>query len=440
LDRFNYVSGRLHCESVDVNELADRVGTPFYLYSKSTFLDHLERLTTAFRDLNPLVCYSIKNCANINIIRLLVDHGAGVDVVSGGELYRALEAGADASKVVFAGVGKTDGEIHQALEAGVGWINVESEEEFENVRAIATAMGCAARAALRINPDVYDPGTHEKATTGKSRTKFGVDLDRALRFFETYGGDPHLPLSGLHMHLGSPIYSSQTYVRAITKMLSLREQLEGSGHRIEMINIGGGYVAHYDGQEEVQTWDEYGDQIVPLLRPFVDRGGRIILEPGRSISANAGVLISRVQYKKVGGGKTFLILDTGMSHLIRPTLYGAYHFIWPTSVPPELVPTSRRSDPGLGGLETYDVVGPICESGDYLARNRELPPVSRGDLLCIFTAGAYGMVMASQYNSIPRPPEILVDGRSAKLIRRRENYEDLIDPERQVVELSSNAQ
>lgn len=435
MDRFSYLAGRLHCEDVDVGELANRVGTPFYLYSKSTFLDHLERFTTAFRDLDPLICYSIKNCANINIIRLLVEQGAGIDVVSGGELYRALEAGADASRIVFAGAGKSDDEIRHALASGVGWMNVESEEEFENARAIAAGMGRAARVALRVNPDVYDAGTHEKTTTGKSRTKFGVDIDRAPQFFKTYGGDPYLKLSGLHMHLGSPIYSAQTYVRGINKLLGLTEQLEGAGHRIEMIDIGGGFVAHYDGQEEVQTWDAYAAQIVPVLKPFVGRGGRVIMEPGRSISANAGVLIARVQYKKAGGGKTFLILDTGMSHLIRPTLYGAYHFIWPTSVTPEFVPTSRRGDPGLGGLETYDVVGPICESGDYLAHDRPLPPVGRGDLLCVFTAGAYGMVMASQYNATPRPPEVLVDGRSATVIRRRETYEDLVEPERKSVEL-----
>ena len=435
MDHFRYQDGQLYCEDVNVDELAAQIGTPFYLYSKATFEDHYDRFFNAFRELNPLVCYSIKNCGNIHVIDLLVSRGAGIDVVTGGELYRALKGGADASKVVFAGVGKSSSEIRQALEVGVGWLNVESEEECDSIRAIAADVGCTARVALRVNPDVYDAKTHKECATGKADSKFGVDIGRAVQFFETYGNDPHLDLKGIHIHLGSPIHTSAPYVEAITKVLNLVEELAAAGHRIEMLDIGGGYAAHYDGREEARTWDHYASDIVPLLRGFVEQGGQFVIEPGRAISANAGVLISRVQYVKVGVNKRFAILDTGMGHLIRPVLYGAYHFIWPTSVSAEYVPKNRSLDPGVHGLETYDVVGPICEPSDYLARDRALPPVHRGDLLCVFTAGAYGMTMASQYNAIPRPKEVLVESRSAKVIRRGESYDDLIEPELEAHEI-----
>jgi diaminopimelate decarboxylase len=429
MDHFSYQNGQLYCENVNVNDLAMKVDTPFFLYSKATFKDHFARFSNAFRELNPLVCYSIKNCGNIHLINLLVQCGSGIDVVSGGELFRALKGGVDPAKVVFAGVGKTSAEIRQAFEAKVGWLNVESEEEFENARAIAAEMQCEAKVALRINPNVYDPETHDKCATGKKDSKFGVDIARAKHFFETYSNDPFLKLRGLHIHMGSPIYTSEPYIKGITKILSLIEELEKVGHKIEMIDIGGGFIAHYDGQEKVLNWDEYASDIVPLLQPFVAGGGQVILEPGRSISANAGVLISRVLYKKVGVEKKFVILDTGMGHFIRPSFYDAYHFIWPTKVSREFVPKNRRSDLGVYGLETYDIVGPYCESSDYLAHDRNIPLVHQGDLMCIYTTGAYSMSMSSQYNGRPRPPEVLVDIQTAEIIRKRENYEDLINCE-----------
>ena len=424
MDHFHYRDGELYCEDVRIAQLVARVGTPAYVYSARTFTEHYDRFLEAFAELNPTICYSIKSCGNINLCRLLVDRGAGMDVVSGGELYRARRAGVAMDKVVYAGVGKTDAEIEEALEAGIGYFNIESEAEFENIAAIAAQRRVHARGALRVNPDVADPRTHAKTTTGKKETKFGVDIERAKRFFDRYGRDPYLRLDAIHLHLGSPTYASTPYAEAIGKALSLVADLKLRGLSIATLDIGGGFAADYVTGASL-SWKEYATEMVPLLRPFVRDGGKIILEPGRTISANAGVLVSRVLYVKTGGSKKFVIVDTGMHHLIRPTLYEAYHFIWPVRVRPEHVPAERREHMTLAGLERCDVVGPICESTDYLAKDRELPAVARGDLLCVFSAGAYSMVMASQYNAMPRPPEVLIDGERATIIRRRETYADL---------------
>ena len=428
MDYFHYDDGRLFCEELSVDELAEQVGTPAYIYSQRTFTHHLETITEAFAELDPLVCYSIKSCGNIHILRMLADRGAGMDVVSGGELYRARQAGVDMSKVVFAGVGKTDQEIIDALEAGIGWFNIESEAEFENIAAHAKRLGVTAQAALRINPDV-DAKTHAKTTTGKKETKFGVDIDRARRFFQQYGKDAHLKLNALHLHIGSPIYKVEPYYEAVRKAVSLIDELRDQGFEVETLDIGGGYGADYES-DQTPRYKEYAASIVPLLRDFKQRGGRIILEPGRSVAANAGVLVAQVQYIKQGGAKTFVIVDSGMHHLIRPTLYEAFHFVWPTHVQPGQVPTRRSPQVDVAGLQKCDVVGPICETGDYLAKDRDLPAVSRGARLAVFGAGAYGIVMSSHYNAIPRPPEVLVDGDRATIIRRRETYEDLLAPER----------
>ena len=404
-----------------------------YVYSRRTLEEHYGRLVEAFATLDPLVCYSIKSCGNVHICKLLADQGAGMDVVSGGELFRAKQAGVAMDKVVYAGVGKTDAEIREALEAKIGWFNIESEAEFENIASIAKLMNASSCAALRVNPDV-DPHTHEKTTTGKKETKFGVDLERAYRFFERYGNDRYLRLNAIHLHIGSPVYTTGPYVEAIRRALELIDRLRGDGYTVDTLDIGGGFGADYEtGQSP--SFAAYAADIVPLLKPFREGGGRVILEPGRSIAANAGVLLTRVQYVKIGGSKKFVIIDSGMHHLVRPTLYDSFHFIWPTKVAPMHKPVEgiRREQMDLQGLELCDVVGPICESGDYLAKQRFLPPVARGDLLCVFSAGAYGMVMASQYNAYPRPAEVLVDGEKAVVIRRREVYEDLVAAERDVV-------
>jgi diaminopimelate decarboxylase len=427
MDYFQYRDGCLYCEDTPVHDLAERVGTPVYVYSRRTIEEHYDRLAKAFAPLKPVICYSIKSCGNIHICKLLADKGAGMDVVSGGELHRAQQSGVPMDKVVYAGVGKTDTEIRKAIECKIGWFNIESEAEFQNIAMIAQQMGATCRGALRVNPDV-DPKTHAKTTTGKKETKFGVDIERALHFFEVYGNNPHCRVNAIHLHIGSPVCTVEPYVKAIEKALELIDDLKTRGVKIEAIDIGGGFGADYEsGQSPLAS--EYAKRIVPLLKGFHQRGGTVILEPGRTIIANAGVLLTRVLYIKLGGRKKFVIVDTGMHHLVRPTMYDAFHFIWPASVAPMHQPPSRGKDLDLPGLEKCDVVGPICESGDFLARDRALPTMARGDIVCVFTAGAYGMAMASNYNAIPRPAEVLVDGEKTTLIRRRETYQDLVAPE-----------
>ncbi len=425
MDDFHYQRGVLHCESVDLPSLAVRFGSPLYIYSKKTLLDHYARFAEAFSPLKAEVCFSVKSCQNLSILRLLKEEGAAFDVVSGGELQRALEVGADPSRIVFAGVGKTDAEIQRALEVGIGWFNVESEAELANVAHIASASGRTARAALRVNPDV-DPKTHVYTTTGKRETKFGVDLERARRVFSEFRDRKGLTLCGIHLHIGSPVNSIEPYVEAIGKGLTLIDGLRGDGHRIEAINIGGGFGAHYVGGEAPPA-SAYAARIVPLLR---DRGLNVLLEPGRSIAANAGVLLTRTLYTKASGDRQFIIVDAAITELIRPALYGSFHFCWPVAPKDGKVPPDRRADLRLAGSQLVDIVGPVCESGDFLAKDRWLPPVSRDDLICIFSTGAYGFTMSSQYNSRPRAAEVLVDGSTAQMIRRREQYDDLVAAER----------
>jgi diaminopimelate decarboxylase len=427
MDRFIYREGHLHCEDVDLEHLAARVGTPAYVYSRSTFEGHYSRLSQAFATLAPTILYSVKSCGNLSLLRLLVGCGAGMDVVSGGELFRATLAGAPAEKIAFAGVGKTDAEIRQALRARIGWINVESEQELEAIERLAREIGVVPTVVVRINPDIVDARTHAKTATGHKGSKFGIDFERIVDVFERFGRSPHLALHGLHFHLGSPLYSGEPHERATGRALDLIETLRQRGFTITTLNIGGGFMADY-GQPTARApeWREYADPILERLRPFVAGGGRLLLEPGRSISANAGVLLTRVLYTKRSGDRDVAVVDTGMNHLIRPALYEAVQFMWPARVAPEFVPPSRDPAMSLPGLRRYDIVGPVCESTDRFAAARPLPPLQPGDLLCIFSAGAYGMVMASQYNAVPRPPEVLVDGTDSTIIRRRETYEDLV--------------
>ncbi len=432
MDHFIYRNGQLFAEDVSIDDLAAKVGTPFYVYSQRTLEDHYDRIAQAFAELDPIICYSIKSCGNVHLCKALADRGAGMDVVSGGELHRAKLAGANMAKVVYAGVGKTDSEIIDAVNAGIGWFNIESEAEFENIAAIAKRLGKTANAALRVNPDVYDSKTHDKTTTGKKETKFGVDIERAKRFFERYGQVESLRLNAIHLHIGSPIYSADPYVAAINKAMQLIDDLRQAGHHVTTLDIGGGFAADYQTGASPLAAD-YAGQIVPLLRDFHAGGGTIILEPGRTISANAGLLVTRVLYLKTGGRKKFVIVDTGMHHLIRPAMYEAFHFIWPTSVAPQHEPNARQETLDLPGLETCEVVGPVCETADAFAKDRALPPVARGDLLAIFTAGAYGMVMASNYNAFPLPAEVLVNGDRATVIRKRQTYDDVTALEREAM-------
>ncbi|MCC5828149.1 MAG: diaminopimelate decarboxylase [Phycisphaeraceae bacterium] len=437
MDHFAYRDNILHAEGVNIEHLAEAVGTPLYVYSAATFVEHFERLRSAFASLSPTICYAVKSCDNLHLLRLLADRGAGMDVVSGGELVRAREAGCPMDRVVYAGVGKTNAEIELALDEGIGYFNIESEAEFENISRIAAARGQVGRAALRINPDVDPKTAHAKTTTGKKESKFGVDIDRARRFFETYGRDKHLKLCALHLHIGSPVYEVEPYVHAIERALGLIADLRDAGLRVEAIDIGGGFGADYQ-TDQTPAYVEYASKIVPLLEPFVGEGGRVLLEPGRTLSANSGILVTRVQYIKTGGSRTFAIIDSGMHHLIRPTLYESWHFIWPVSPEAHHVPEQRVPEMGMDGLETYDVVGPICETGDYLALGRALPPLKRGDLLAVFSAGAYAKVMSSNYNSMPRPVEVMVDGDRATIIRRRETFDDLLGPEREAIAVEAS--
>ncbi|MGH8904453.1 MAG: diaminopimelate decarboxylase [Egibacteraceae bacterium] len=428
VDRFRYQEGVLYCEGSSLQEIATEYGTPVYVYSRNTFREHLAALTRAFVELNPLVCYAIKACSNLHILRELAEGGAGADVVSGGELYRALTSGIPAGQVIFAGVGKSENELREAIEAGIGCVNVESESELESLGRLAADMGRTVRAAIRVNPDVQGHGTPQKTTTGIRGSKFGVDIERVAALFDRSIALTHVDLVGLHVHLGSPIYSPEPYTRALGRILELVDKLRAGGHEVTTVNMGGGFAAEYE-TGLAPAWDDYAAAIVPVLKPFVERGGRVVMEPGRSIAANAGVLLTRVRYIKDAGPHRIAIVDAGMNNLIRAALYDSFHFIWPVRPFGGLIPPSRAGRLELDGLRRYDIAGPICESTDYLARERDLPELAESDLLCVFGAGAYGMAMASQYNSVPRPPEVLVDDDKARLIRRRETYADLVEAE-----------
>jgi diaminopimelate decarboxylase len=430
MDLFEYRQGRLFCEQRPVADLARRYGTPLYVYSAGTLRTHYQKLAAAFAPVRPLICYSVKVCSNIHILRLLAQEGSGFDIVSGGELYRVLEAGGDPAKCCYAGAAKTDAEIRYALEKGIRLFNVESEAELENLARLAAELGKHPRAALRVNPDV-DPKTHRYITTGKKETKFGVDLERAERVFRDFAASPaaqHVALTGIHLHIGSQIKTADPYVQAVTKALSLIGALRAAGLEVSALDIGGGFAADYEDQEALDA-DAFAAALLPLLQTA---GLEIVMEPGRFIAGNSGILVTQVQYVKAGGERRFVLCDSGMHHLIRPALYGSYHHIWPVDPGEKFSPRLRTRDEVFQGMELVDVVGPICESTDFFGKERFLPPVARGDLLAIFSAGAYGMTMASEYNSFPRPPEILVEGAEVRLIRRRGTYADLVAPEKDV--------
>jgi len=426
MDDFRYRNGALYCEDVPVADIAAEAGTPVYIYSAATLLHHYRAIAEAFADLKPLVCFAVKSLSNLSVLKLLTEAGSGFDVVSGGELARVRAVGAEGSKIVYAGVGKTDREIREAIAAGIGLFNVESEAEFENLSRLAGEAGKKVRAALRVNPDV-DPKTHRYTTTGKKESKFGVDIERAERFFRTYGRDAHARLDAIHLHIGSPVYSAQPYVEAITKTLALIDGLRAKGFAVTTLDIGGGFAANYEEDKSPLATD-YAGHIVPLL---LGRDLSVILEPGRQVSCNAGLLLSRVLYVKQGGDRQFVIVDAAMTDLIRPSLYEAQHFIYPAKLADGAEVPPRRIDYAPPGGAKVDIVGGVCETGDFLAKDRVLPPVRRGDLLAVFAAGAYGFVMSSQYNSRPRAAEVLVQGGTWRVVRRRETYEDLFAAERE---------
>lgn len=419
MDFFSYRDGALHAEGAPVAEIVRDVKTPAYIYSKATFLDHYDKLARAFAPLSPLICYSVKANSNLSILKLFKERGSGFDVVSGGELFRTMKIEADPARIVFAGVGKTDEEIRYALRKQVFLFNVESRPELERIHSLAHEMGIRARVALRVNPDV-DPQTHRYIATGKKETKFGIDFaaaEETLRGIQALEG---VELLGLHMHIGSQILDTAPYRSALEKLLDFAERQRAAGLPIQLLNIGGGFGIHYK-EKTAKSADEIAQVFVP---PLAERSYRLLLEPGRFIAGNAGILVTKVLYVKRSGEKRFVICDAGMNDLIRPSLYGSYHRIWPVAAP------AAEDEPGAPpAAGEADVVGPICESGDFFAKDRPFPEVHAGDLLAVFSAGAYGMSMASNYNSQPRPVEVLVDGASWRVVRRRETYDDLVAPE-----------
>lgn len=432
LDHIHYQGGRLTIGGVGADELAARFGTPLYVYAGDAIRDRFAELSAAFAPLRPRVCYAVKACSNVHVCRLLAGLGAGMDVVSGGELARARLAGVAMSRVVFAGTGKTAAEIRDALTpagsaAGSPCFNVESVQELERIAAIAGGLGVVAECALRVNPDV-DAHTHRFTTTGRHENKFGVDIAEAPAIFAAWRDDRRIALRGLHCHLGSPIATPTPYVEALRGILGLIDRLAGEGVEIASLNLGGGFGVEY-GNNSVAPIGAFAAAIVPSLAGRVVRGLAVTFEPGRWLVANAGVLLTTVQYVKRTPTKRFVICDAGVHTLIRPAFYCAHHFVWPAIVGPGDAPVGLAPPPGFVEGDRFDVVGPICESSDFLAQDRPLPGVAPDNLLAVFSAGAYGMSMASTYNDHPKPAEVMVAGGRATLIRRRQTHEELLAPE-----------
>ena len=427
---FRYRDGHLYCEDVDLARVAEELGTPTYVYSAETILDHYARLDSALQSLDHLICYAVKSNSNRAILKLLADVGAGFDIVSAGELYRVLEAGGDPAKCTFAGVGKSPEEIEYAVEQRVYSFNVESEGELEHIDRIAGAKELRAPIALRVNPDV-SAHTHEYISTGSHENKFGIALDRITAVYERASKMHNVEIVGVQMHIGSQIIEGTPFASAIKKMTGIVRELK-SKYGIKFFSIGGGMGIVYRRALESGSgkwWRDQGDEssafsvrdyaeaIVPPLREL---GIRVLVEPGRFLVGNAGVLLTRVRYIKKSGVKKFAIVDAGMNDLIRPALYHSYH---------EIVPVEEASRSKNNNIEKIDIVGPVCESGDFFALDREMPALNQGDLLAIMSTGAYGFVMASNYNSRPLAAEALVRGDKFRLIRKRQTWEDLVHGE-----------
>lgn len=410
--QFTYNGGELRCDGVSLKSLAEQYGTPLYVYSEQGFRERFSELDQALSGLDHLICYSVKSNSNLSLLSLMKEMGSGMDVVSGGELYRALKAGVDPSRIVFAGVGKTEEEIAYAIEAGILMFNCESFPEIELIAQVSSRKGVRTDIAIRVNPDV-DAETHHYITTGKKENKFGIAIDHLKSGIAKWKDSPSLRLRGIHCHIGSQITSAGPFIAALERIIEVIRDLRGFGFPdLGYINLGGGYGIRYRDEEFFPVESLTGEikkRVLPL-------GLRLIIEPGRYISGNNGVLLVRVVYKKATGSKTFLITDGAMNDLIRPSLYGSFQHIF------NLV---KRE-----GTEVVDVVGPVCESGDFFAKDREISLTEAGDHLAVMSAGAYGMAMASRYNSRRLPAEVLVtrEGKS-RLVRRRDTFEDLINNE-----------
>jgi len=411
MNAFTYRRGELYAEDQAVRQLAERYGTPLYIYSRNHLRKQYKDLAAAMAEVDPLICYSMKANSNAAVIRTFLDEGAGLDIVSGGELFRGIRAGAAPSKIVFAGVGKTREEIEYALKEDILFFTVESEPEAVRISTCAQELGITGRVAFRVNPGI-DPRTHKYISTGKKENKFGLDLDLAAQACESSAELPGIEIIGLHMHIGSQILSAQPFADSLTKLRRLCLDLKSRYSTFKYIDIGGGIGITYKPGEEPLTPTAFAESVVPLLKEL---DLNVVMEPGRYLVGNAGLLVCRVQYIKDNRHKKFVIVDAGMNDLIRPSLYGAYH---------EVVPVAE-TDATLHG----DLVGPVCESGDFIATERDLPAVKEGDLLAVKGAGAYAFAMASNYNSRPRPAEVMVDSNKAYIVRERETWEDLIEKE-----------
>jgi len=411
MHHFEYRDGVLFAEEVSVTALAEEYGTPLYIYSAATFKRHFKAFDSAFAELDHLTCYSVKANSNLSVLKMLAEQGAGMDIVSGGELYRALKAGVAPEKIVYSGVGKRASEIKQALEAGILMFNVESVAELLKINDVAKEMDVVAKISFRINPDV-DPQTHPYISTGMAKNKFGLDIEHSLEAYKMTADLDHIEPIGMDCHIGSQLTSIDPFLEALEKLLDFYEKLKGLGMDIQYLDLGGGLGIPYDDEEPPHP-TEFGQALAGMLK---DVPLKVILEPGRVIAGNAGIMVTEVVYTKSNPTKNFLIVDGAMNDLVRPSLYGSYHRI------AEVEQNGRK-------VEEYDVVGPICESGDFLARDRELPRIVDGERLAVFSAGAYGFTMSSNYNSRPRACELIVDGDKVLVARKRETYEDLIEKE-----------
>lgn len=413
MNNFEYRQGELYCEQVPVSRIAKEVGTPCYVYSHATLLRHFHAYDGAFKDIPHIVAFAMKANSNLAILRLMAKEGSGVDIVSGGELFRALKAGVPPEKIVFAGVGKNADEIRDALKAGILMFNVESSAEIHAINDVAASIGKKARIALRINPDV-DPKTHPYISTGMKKSKFGIAADRALEEYKMASSLGHIDVVGVHAHIGSQLTEVTPFVDSLKKVVGLIETLKSQGINIRYLNIGGGLGITYS-EEKPPLPIDLANAISPLVKQL---GVTLVMEPGRVIVGNAGILVTKALYLKQGEAKSFVIVDAAMNDLIRPSLYSAYH---------EIKPVDEAA--GHRAKQQVDIVGPVCESGDFLAKDRMLAAVQPGELMAVMSAGAYGFVMSSNYNSRPRVPEVLVKGGEIHVIRERETYEDLVKRE-----------
>jgi len=409
---FTYKNRKLFAEDVPLSVIAEEFGTPAYVYSQATLERHIGAINGAFEGVGHLTCYSVKANSSGAILSLFAGHGLGADIVSGGELFRALRAGIPAGRIVYSGVGKTPSEMEYALKHGILMFNVESESELRTINRIAGTMNLRAPVSFRINPDV-DPKTHPYISTGLKKNKFGIPHHEALRVCREAAGMPHIEIIGIDAHIGSQLLDVTPFREVAERLGALVEEIQNLGISLKYIDFGGGLGIRYNTESPPDPTD-WALMIIPVIRKT---GCTLILEPGRSMVGNAGILLTRVLYIKSNGGKTFVIVDAGMNDLARPSLYGSYHAI---------LPAQERKTP----LRTVDVVGPICESGDFIAKDREMSMPEEGDILAVMSAGAYGMSMSSNYNSRPRAAEIMVNGSEKKLITDRETWEDLVRKER----------